>query len=551
MRQKFCFVSRDIDADRAIAFAAFAGKAEVERFLHRFVLPAVLDDISFRHLPKQVGTSASGVLFIARDAEAWTHYSAFVAAALADSDAAQRSSGQAAVVVGKFKMRHGLPGIIARAEPEIFVEAIGIDQLARIHLPVGIPKRFELAEGLHEFGAKHLGKKFGAGLAVSVLAGKRASVANNEIGGLFHELAKLADAFGGFEVVIHARVHAGVAEVSVERAVVMEVLHQPAQVAEVGAESLGRDRGILETFPAQRFARNVRSHAQTGLTDIPNAPRLPWIGEQAHVGRSCRAIEPLHQIARLRFGLGDSVCAEFDYQPAAAFRQQRQAFEVHTLAPARCDHDVVQTFEADGAMLHNLRDVVGGKINIGPSDNEQHPRRRTLDETASGLENRDASAFRADQRAGHVKTAFGQQVVEVVSGNAPWNVRELAADLVAVAVREGLEAGVDFGAASTLVNEAVKVVSAGRTNVHALAAVGEDFERLDVVVRLARHDRVHAAGVVADHASECAAVVSGGIGREGKVVFLGGSAQCIENNSGLDARDAANGIDFENARHVL
>jgi hypothetical protein len=35
------------------------------------------------------------------------------------------------------------------------------------------------------------------------------------------------------------------------------------------------------------------------------------------------------------------------------------------------------------------------------------------------------------------------------------------------------------------------------------------------------------------------------------VVLLGGSAQCIENNSGLDARDAAIGIDFENARHVL
>jgi len=45
-----------------------------------------------------------------------------------------------------------------------------------------------------------------------------------------------------------------------------------------------------------------------------------------------------------------------------------------------------------------------------------------------------------------------------------------------------------------------EILRAGRADVHALAAVSEDLKRLDVVVRLARHDRVHAAGVVADHA---------------------------------------------------
>jgi hypothetical protein len=45
--------------------------------------------------------------------------------------------------------------------------------------------------------------------------------------------------------------------------------------------------------------------------------------------------------------------------------------------------------------------------------------------------------------------------------------------------------------------------------------------------------------------------VGGGIGCEGEVVLLGCSAQIIEDDAGLDARDAARGIDFENARHVL
>ncbi len=85
----------------------------------------------------------------------------------------------------------------------------------------------------------------------------------------------------------------------------------------------------------------------------------------------------------------------------------------------------------------------------------------------------------------------------------------------------------------------------------ALAVIGEDFERLDVVVRLARHDRVHATGVVADHASEGAAAVGGGIGREGQVMLLGGGAKVVEDYSRLNAGDAALGIDLENLRHVL
>ena len=60
-----------------------------------------------------------------------------------------------------------------------------------------------------------------------------------------------------------------------------------------------------------------------------------------------------------------------------------------------------------------------------------------------------------------------------------------------------------------------------------------------------------AAGVVADHAAESAAIVSGGIGRESEVVFFGGGAESVEHDSGLYAGDAAGGIDFENPRHVF
>jgi hypothetical protein len=62
---------------------------------------------------------------------------------------------------------------------------------------------------------------------------------------------------------------------------------------------------------------------------------------------------------------------------------------------------------------------------------------------------------------------------------------------------------------------------------------------------------VDTAGVVADHAAKGAAIVSGGIGAKGQVIFLGGVAKMIENNSGLHACDAARRIDLENLGHVL
>jgi hypothetical protein len=61
---------------------------------------------------------------------------------------------------------------------------------------------------------------------------------------------------------------------------------------------------------------------------------------------------------------------------------------------------------------------------------------------------------------------------------------------------------------------------------------------------------MNAAGVVADHAAKRAAVMRGGIGAEGEVMFFGGGAQMVKNDSGLHAGDAADGIDFENLRHV-
>ena len=137
---------------------------------------------------------------------------------------------------------------------------------------------------------------------------------------------------------------------------------------------------------------------------------------------------------RLRFGVGRGVGAELHHQPSTAFRKHGKAVEVHAFVAARIDHDVVKTFEANGAMLHDSRNVVSADINVGPSDDEKYARRRTLDEAAGGLENGDARSFGANESAGYVKAVFRKQVIEVVSRNATRDVRKLAADLLSVAI---------------------------------------------------------------------------------------------------------------------
>src|SRR5712692_5272677 len=102
-----------------------------------------------------MSASARGVLFFARDAKTRTHHSTFIAPALSHADAAQGSARQAAMIVGKLEVRCGLPRVVGWAKAKIFIQPVRLDHLARIHLPVRIPDRLELAEGLHQFRSEH------------------------------------------------------------------------------------------------------------------------------------------------------------------------------------------------------------------------------------------------------------------------------------------------------------------------------------------------------------------------------------------------------------
>ena len=213
--------------------------------------------LALRHLPEQVSAAAGGVFFFARGAVAGAHHSAFIVAALAHAYAAQSGLGQAAVIGEKLEIRFRFPRSIVRAEAEVFVQLVRIDQLAGIHLPFRIPGRFEVAESLDEFGAEHFRQQLAAGLAVAVLAGNGAAVADHEIGRFLHKLAELGDAIFRLQIEIDAGMDTAVAEVAVERALVAVGGEHLAQIAKIAAEFFGRDGGVFPAFPTHGFAGHV------------------------------------------------------------------------------------------------------------------------------------------------------------------------------------------------------------------------------------------------------------------------------------------------------
>ena len=80
-----------------------------------------------------------------------------------------------------------------------------------------------------------------------------------------------------------------------------------------------------------------------------------------------------------------------------------------------------------------------------------------------------------------------------------------------------------------------KFVVAGPANAHTQTIIGENVQCFDVVTCHSGHDRVGAAGVVANHAAQSALGVSGRVRAEGEMILFGCQTQSIKDQTGLDA----------------
>lgn len=144
--------------------------------MHILVTPAIGQNVFVHHFEQKMGASSRRMHFLACSHEAWAHHAAVHPTAFADPYAPQGGSRKLAVVLLKSEMRVGKFWMETSTEAKIVVRRIRINDLTRVHLPVWIPDRFELPEGLHQFHAEHLGKHGRPRLAVAVFARQRAAV---------------------------------------------------------------------------------------------------------------------------------------------------------------------------------------------------------------------------------------------------------------------------------------------------------------------------------------------------------------------------------------
>ena len=433
----------------------------------------------------------------------------------------------------------------------MLVEAVGRDELAGVHLVPRIPERLELAEGLHQLRAVHPRQQLAARLPVAVLARQRPAELHHEVGGLLHETAIGRDAFGGLQVEVDPGVHAALAEVAVERPGIAVLGHQGAQPAQIFSEARGRDGGVFPALPVLGFAGHEGGGAERRLAHGPHVLRLDRVAEERHRRRARAAAEPIHQPRGLRFGLRHAVGAELDVEPTLPFRQQGEPFQVQVLLAGVTDEQFVDALEADRAGRCDLLDRVGRQEDVRESQDEERPAWRAGDQPGRRFENGDAGAFGADQRPRDVEAVLRQQEVEVVARHSPRNPRELRAHGIAVPVADRRQARVDLTDPPALADARLEQRRWRRAHAHAQPVVGENVEFVDVVIRFARHHRVHAARVVADHPAERAPAVRRRVRPERQADALGLFAQPIEDDARLHPRLPARRVDCQDRVAVL
>ena len=192
-------------------------------------------------------------------------------------------------------------------------------------------------------------------------------------------------------------------------------------------------------------------------------------------------------------GLLAGLASELDQQPARALRQELELPEVEALPLHEADELVVDPLEADRPVAHDLGYGVGGLVYVGVAEHQRRPGRRTVDEAKRRLEHGHAGSLRAYERARHVEPVLGQELVQVVARDPARDVGITLADQVAVAVADRAKAGVDLAAPAAFGDQPLELILARLSDPHPKPVVGEDLEVDDVLLGLARHDRVDAA----------------------------------------------------------
>ena len=129
--------------------------------------------------------------------------------------------------------------------------------------------------------------------------------------------------------------------------------------------------------------------------------------------------------------------------------------------------------------------------------------------------------------------------------------RVVFVDQVAIPRAQGFEAGVDVSNAAPICDFLVECLVIHPADGHSRAVIKKDVHCEDIIYGLAGHLSVHTARVVAQHATEGAVIMRGGIRTPSQSMGLCGITQCVAHCSWFDACKFLLGIQFHDVVEVL
>src|SRR5262245_32631277 len=101
--------------------------------------------------------------------------------------------------------------------------------------------------------------------------------------------------------------------------------------------------------------------------------------------------------------------------------------------------------------------MIGGRVGVGIAEADERSMLRTGNQPRARVGDDDAGAFGADERARHVESVFGEQLIEVVSGNAAGDIWKTTANQIRVLVADGAQLRVDLSTPSSLAHDAIEI----------------------------------------------------------------------------------------------
>ncbi len=235
-------------------------------------------------------------------------------------------------------------------------------------------------------------------------------------------------------------------EVPVEGAFVAILVHQRANIAQIAAQLLRRNRRIIPPFPLRRRSWRKRRCPGPGFPQIPDIARLSRRVEPG-IRRIGHLLQTIHQLLSQSSRMLRIVGTKFNQHDAAPLGQQIEFGSA--LAPQSIYDASLETFKADRLKAQDLRNMVGRDKSILIPNSDQRPMLRAGDQLYLGFEHRHAGAFCPDQRASHIES-LRQQLIEVVARDTPGNLRKSCPYQIRILVADRAQRGVDLGAAAAL-----------------------------------------------------------------------------------------------------